>query len=454
MKLIILILFPLISLSQGEFNNWYFGTNAGISFSSGSPVALTNGSLATIEGCSSISDANGVLQMYTDGVTVWNRNHAVMTNGTGLNGHSSSTQSGLIVKEPNSLNRYWIFTSANDATANGICYSIVDMSLSSGLGSVVTKNIQIRTPSCEKLCAVRHCNNVDIWIVTHDWNSNNFRTWLLTSSGIGTPVLSASGAVITGASQSAYGQLKVNFAGNKLVSATYGFSGTGTNKFELHDFNNQTGVVSNTILLANEQSAYGCEFSPDGKRVYGSTNPGKLIQWNLCAANIPASYTVIANLNPFFGSLQLGPDLKIYCNRNSTSLAVINNPNGLGLACAFQDAAVSLAGRSSRIGLPTFATFYIRARDDWLNTNQCLTVSFTLTLPTTIGCSTQNAPQSILWQFGNGTTSSLQNPVITYASAGSYTVTCTVNYNCYQSIITKTIIISGNSTLITTSISQ
>jgi hypothetical protein len=36
------------------------------------------------EGCATISNSSGQLLFYTDGITVYNRNHQVMPNGTGL----------------------------------------------------------------------------------------------------------------------------------------------------------------------------------------------------------------------------------------------------------------------------------------------------------------------------------------------------------------------------------
>src|SRR5437764_1215512 len=113
MKKILLIYLFLIctaSFAQKEANNWYFGRNAGVTFNGGAPVAVTNGQLNTLEGCASISDANGNLLFYTDGIKVWNKNHVVMTNGTGLRGDPSSTQSGIIVPKPGSSTIYYIFT--------------------------------------------------------------------------------------------------------------------------------------------------------------------------------------------------------------------------------------------------------------------------------------------------------------------------------------------------------
>ncbi len=84
--------------AQLEANNWYFGNYAGVSFSSGEPIALLDGALSTSEGVATISNSTGSLLFYTDGQTIWNRNHQIMSNGAGLWGHSSSTQSGVIVK--------------------------------------------------------------------------------------------------------------------------------------------------------------------------------------------------------------------------------------------------------------------------------------------------------------------------------------------------------------------
>jgi hypothetical protein len=51
-KLLIGVFLALSSLAvnaQGEANIWYFGYYAGLDFSSGSPVALTDGQLETNE---------------------------------------------------------------------------------------------------------------------------------------------------------------------------------------------------------------------------------------------------------------------------------------------------------------------------------------------------------------------------------------------------------------------
>ena len=56
---IVLVLLSLQLYGQGESNIWYFGKKAGLDFSSGNPVALTDGKLDTYEGCATISDRAG-----------------------------------------------------------------------------------------------------------------------------------------------------------------------------------------------------------------------------------------------------------------------------------------------------------------------------------------------------------------------------------------------------------
>ncbi|MCD4729906.1 MAG: hypothetical protein K8R74_04865, partial [Bacteroidales bacterium] len=108
------------SIAQKEGLNWYFGQNAGLRFHNGYPEATT-GSLSTTEGCSTISDQYGHLQFYTDGITVYNRSHQIMLNGTNLYGDPSSTQSGVIVPVPDNHDFYYIFTVSNlDKKGGGV----------------------------------------------------------------------------------------------------------------------------------------------------------------------------------------------------------------------------------------------------------------------------------------------------------------------------------------------
>ena len=455
------LLFSNISYSQKEGNIWYFGFNAGIDFNSGAPVALTNGALRSNEGTASICDEMGGLLFYTDGVWVWNRNHVRMLNGFGLLGNSSTTQSALILKKPGSATLYYIFTldAVENNSVNGFRYSIVDMSLQGGLGDVTTKNILLYAPSTEKLTAVRHSNGCDVWVVSHEYRTNKFLTYLVDSSGVAsTPVTSDIGAVHSTniGGNGARGQLKGSPDGSKLVLTVFGLG-----IFEVFDFNTTTGIVSNPISFPPLTNAileltYGVEFSPDGTKLYGTAAIFREIyQWDLLAGSptdIINSRFLVATSNSYTMALQLAPDGKIYCARQGAlSLGAINNPNELRAACNYVDNAFTLGGRQSWEGLPTFMSGYLYAKFTYENPCFGDTTFFSITDTTNI--------DSVQWVFGDTAsgaynTSSSLNPFHVFSAPGTYNVQMTSYSEC-TSVISRTVIVYpvpdinlGNDTLI------
>ena len=414
-KLLLLpVLFFLLSgaYAQKEANYWYFGINAGVNFGLGVPVALTDGQLVTGEGCSSISSSSGQLLFYTDGSTVWNSTHQVMQNGTGLHGHSSSTQSGLIVPNPSSNNIYYIFTvdARENNLAFGLQYSVVDMSANGGLGMVDNsqKNIQLVAPACEKVTAVGNFVGNGFWVITHHWGSNAFYAYEITGSGVNTtPVISNVGAVITGDMEFSKGYIKVSPDGNTLTAAHNELT-----LVEIFDFNTQTGVVSNPISDYNYQyygygqgGPYGVEYSTDSKKLYISEwKDGKKIwQYDLEAgspAQILASRVLVASVGQGdapLGALQLGPDNRMYIARNQHGyLSRINFPNNIGVSCGFESDAVYLAGRESRYGLSPFIQSFFNANVEFFyETPACYGV------PTQFYLSASVDPDSVFWNFGD-----------------------------------------------------
>ena len=338
--------------SGNEGNFWYFGQNAGLDFNSGSPVALTDGQLNTNEGCASISDNNGNLLFYTDGMTVYNKNHTIMPNGTGLLGNSSSTQSAIIIKKPVSSTIYYIF-SVDGASGNGggVNYSEVDMTLDGALGDInANKNIPVVSNACEKITVITHPNNTDFWVIIRLENSNTYHSYLLTSTGLNlTPVATNIGPTYNGE----LGYLKASPDGTKIAAGNY-----NAGSFEIFDFDNSAGVLSN-VVIGYQNAAYGLEFSPNSSFLYvAEYNSQNIIQYNLLAGSniaILGSGVTIGQSTGNIGALQLGPNGKIYISIvSSGNLSVINNPDILGLGCDFNVNGPQLAGRTANNGLPTF----------------------------------------------------------------------------------------------------
>jgi len=370
-----------------------------------------------------------------------------MANGTGLLGHTSASEAALIVKQPGNANIYFVFTLDADAGSNGLRYSIVDMNLAAGMGSVTVKNTLLHAPCAEKLCGVVHCNGTDVWVISHDFQSIDFRAYLVTASGVSTnPVISSVGSYIASAVAGA-GCMKISPNGKKLGQALRTLP-----SIELYDFDAATGTVSNPLILPLSippgSAAYGVEFSPDGTKFYGTTTSSglsQLHQWDLCSGN---SAAIIASHQSFTATvtnaLQLGPDGKIYTARgrvvstltsaiimSESMLGVINNPNASGAAINFINAGQSVAPKSSLYGLPNFVTgFYKTPVVQYTYTVNppvsCTTASFTAPPLSSSGCAvTSFTASSLMWIFGDpgsgaNNVSTLLNPVHVYSGPGAY----------------------------------
>jgi gliding motility-associated-like protein len=445
------LMFGLPVLAQREANVWHFGSYAGVDFSSGFPVAFFNSPMLAGEGCSSICDRNGNLLFFTDGITVWNKNNQPMPNGTGLNGGPSSSQAAQIVAQPGNDSIYYIFTT-DDATApSGLCYSTVNIRQAGGLGAVVQKNSLLQTPVCEKLTAVRHCNNRDVWILAQQANNYHIAAYLLTATGLNLiPIVSNIGVAVNTSSNA--GCMKASPNGKKLAIANSGLFGD----ISLCDFNTGTGAVGVAFSLYAKPSQsitgtvnghYGVEFSPNSKYLYctsayynGLIDTNSLYHFD---ATLPTQAAVQNSAIPIytfnatganlttFGALQLGPDKKIYSPMFAKQyLSVVNNPNAAGLACGFSRNAVFLGNgidnnNFCQYGLPGFVQSYFN--DPVIATGNCLfrNVSFSVINPGDVA--------TMLWDFGDPATGSLNTssafaPTHLYSDSGLFKVKLVLLY--------------------------
>jgi len=455
--LLCLLLSGFHALAQREFDTWYFGQQAGLAFTGSGVRALTDGAMVSGEGCATISDAQGNLLFYTNGIYAWNRLHRKMANGNDLGGFkdstrtetppNSATQGVTVVPKPGSTTEYYVFTvdAAENGLQRGLQYSVVDMARQGGLGEVVRKAVPVPVPVgdgrlTEKLIAVRHANQRDCWIVVHGWNSNVFITFLLTAAGLSpAPIVSAGGAVHQGGANgrhdyNALGYLKASANGRRLAVAQY--SGT----LEVFDFNYGTGVVSGPRRLPDAARPfphryYGVEFSPDGNLLYAGSEPA-LYQYNLQTGALLEVAT--PPITPQLWALQLGPDQKIYGALagafGSFGLCVIASPNTPGPGCQLQLNPVPGfgLGHNPLLGLPNvqvrppvpgevLATFGLTRTEVCQGEVVAFAASVYPLIPDAV----------VTWNFGEPAAGAANNATgrtvsHRYASAGTYTVTMTV----------------------------
>lgn len=495
--LFFLVLYSTLAFSQKEASVWYFGKNAGLKFNDNDSVtALTDGQLDTYEGCATIADAFGNLLFYTDGRTVWDKNHIIMPNGnfasgTGLFGDPSSTQSAIIIPKPNNPLVYYIFTvdephngnaavypnvftgNYDDATSspedddglnNGFNYSIVDLSVTGSngsIGDIVSRNNhlvtynnnplgeEIKFKCSEKITAIANETDNSYWVLTHF--INNFYAFKISSLGVDpTPVVSTLAPTINynGYRRNAGGYLKASPDGEKIAIAhnqninIYGDYDFYTGSVYVYDFNGVTGAVSNPKAVLTGERAYGVEFSNNSNALYVSYQTARngrksiISQYNLLSSDIPSTkFNVFETVDPC-GALQLGINNKIYfsnCFKNY--LSVINNPDALGASCDFVASGIVLpANEFCSLGLPPFITSFFNV--SFAAENLCFTdiTSFSLHTNQTIS--------SILWDFGDGFTSNSLNPNHQYAAIGDYLVTVTATTGTITRVKSRTITIS------------
>jgi hypothetical protein len=350
-----------------EANNWYFGEHSGITFNTADkkPIAV-HSDLVTEEGTAAISDELGNLLFYAQGDKIWNKKHELMLNGSGLLGGSSATQAVLIVQQPSNNYLFFVFTTCN--LGGPLYYSIVDLGGDNGFGEVIKKNVKVYDSCAEKLVAIVHSNQTDIWIAIKEQYSYNFRSYLLTSIGLTKdPVISKFnlGYDLT-RKYSPMGYLAVSPDGSRIAAATYSAS-----QFELYDFSNKTGELSNAIELPlipkenNDYIAYGVCFSPDGTKLYCSNLENNLnthiFQFDLISGSrneiLKSKQIIASSFNGYmFGAIQAAPDGKLYISKYLNGyLSVINNPDARGAKCEFVEDGVYLDGTLCRLGLPNFA---------------------------------------------------------------------------------------------------
>lgn len=386
---------------------WAFDPNVKLNFNTGQVSSIAG--LGGDEGCASIADPNtGALLFYSDGGKCWNSNNMVMANGSsllgnGTDGSYSSAQGVCIVPFPGQTSKYYLFSleSGLDATTPvKLYYSVVDMSLNSGLGDIVagSKNVllEANTVLSESMLAIQG-DNCDIWLMLHTASTPTFKAYHITTAGIDpNPVLSTTGGQIQGSTTllfigeiPAYGQSTLAISPNReklalscmhlaslgvfpVVSSTGGRNWGGL----LCDFDAGTGIVSNAILT-DTLPQFNAAFSPDNSKLYytsvylnGANTPSKVSQITISSndsAAIAASRTIVkAEIDGGTAGKLIGMraynDSIYIVNPYTLSLDRINKPNLAGAACNYQSNAISIPGATGELGctLPTEIVYAAR----------------------------------------------------------------------------------------------
>ncbi|MCL2039490.1 MAG: hypothetical protein FWG85_03570 [Bacteroidetes bacterium] len=407
-KLIIILLLLTLTtqiFAQKETYNWYFGAGAGITFMPDGEKAevLTECMIINhMEGTATLSDRNGNLLFYSDGENVWNKNHKLLLQGSGLRGHFSSARSAIIIPKPGSNQYYYVFTidaleewsenNGNPIGRYGVNYSMIDILLDNGNGDIMnnTKNVRLLDNAVEKMIAINHANKEDIWLVVYNWKDNYYYTYLITKDGISEPIKTArpfssfyqpNGTIAFGGFN-----LEYDFKHNKLIDCDMPI-----HSFVIYNFNTTSGTIqiNNPVVIpaypiyydededslkyrdSGKYNPYSAVISDDGSKLYGSCRGRAIIQWDLLAGDIDAiikSRSIVSedtnntggDILYNFGAIRKGPDNKMYIARSwAPYLAIINEPNEDASNCGYESEGVYLEGNASRYGLPIMMNYNV-----------------------------------------------------------------------------------------------
>ncbi|MDH5598172.1 MAG: hypothetical protein OEY34_03555, partial [Cyclobacteriaceae bacterium] len=213
----ILIFIGSLSTTYGQTLSdhvWYYGTQSkGLYFNmtDNLPVQVSfPNSMGTGGGAVATDPWSGKVLFYTNGQTVWDANHQVMPNGTGLTGNPSSNQPAAISAVPGVPDQYYIFTNSATAAAPGsISYSIVDMSQMGNSttpvpgGVVTSKNLGFAgnlTNVAQGMVIVSNTNCDGFWLIVNESGLANYHALsvdaggfsnLVTTVGLGLPMEAA-----------------------------------------------------------------------------------------------------------------------------------------------------------------------------------------------------------------------------------------------------------------------
>ena len=401
-----------------------------------------------------ISDSSGNLLFYFNGVYLEDISRKIMENGDTLNTYVETgydlPQGAIIIPYPGHSNQYILFHGEDgyvdipgwSTECIGMYYSIIDMTLSNGLGAVVQRKVPlaIDTIGYGKLTLTRHANGRDWWLVINRSHSNQFYTILIDPYGIHIIGLQTIGPP---RNYEGIGQAYFSPDGSKYVN--YHSIGATIGQYaDVYNFDRCTGQLGNHQHIYIEDGGGGAIISPNSHWLYIPTWI-YLYKYDLWSDSIAGTQELIALhdgfLDPFPTYFHRGfpaPDDKIYIvtTSGSRSLHVIHKPDESGTDCAFEQHGIRLPCYNST-SIPTYANYRLGPLDG----SSCDTLGIdndpvswwryeqdTLDpLAVEFRDLSYHGPETWAWDFGDGGISTERHPYHDFDNTGIYQVCLTVS---------------------------
>ncbi|CAN5627172.1 hypothetical protein BH11BAC2_BH11BAC2_05280 [soil metagenome] len=429
------------TIAQQIRERWSFGNHASLQFDQRSSPLSSPNNMRSIFGTSTISDCSGNLLYYSNGDTIFDDAQQMIQNGDlSVLGIANSSEC-IFIPFPGYPLHCFLFYLQEKADSIQLKYALIDRT--SGIAIVTSKNNLLQKNRCNKLTATLQQNGSDFWLLTHEYNSNEFSAFRITQNGVDTvPVNSNCGASHSGAFAKD-GQMRFSLTGKK-ISLTVPV----LDLIETFNFDKQSGIVTLNQQYSNCGIYYpfGITFSQDEKFLYVSTNLlPRLYQLDLydSLGTGNCNLVVLDSLySGTFGQLQYGPDGAIYVAvAVSSYIGKIQNPSSKGTSCGFNRNAVFLDGASCYNGLPNFVQSNFDKVYEFSAQEICegeVATFYVDVLP--------ELPLNVTWHTGDNFSQTQPLSHLFYHhynQAGTYPVEMIVHYPCYNDTLFDSILVKS-----------
>lgn len=370
---------------------WAMTGYSGMDFNSNPPQEFTTGMSGSVGTASVASPVTGKLLFYSDGGKIYNKNNAVMPNGTLATSTQLTNpyQGVCIVPVIDSPGKYFVFTVETPANNNSarLRYSVVDTALNGGLGDVVAgrKDVFIDSQVSNSIIAVPG-DDCDVWLIAHQIDTSVFMAYNISRNGLNPVAVRSSTGPITGKSPN-----RIRFLENLRVGSytytcmaaspdrkriaissvsmtnTVGMQLGGAYVPNLHgivlsDFDPATGRFGNSLCIDSSIHSNYLDlcFSPDASKLYFFSESDTSFNTYICQYDLSSSdsLTIVNSLTPIVGGFFQPFPLRLYNDTiytgsinthqyaNGTKqyryMARINKPNLAAAACDFEDEILTL----------------------------------------------------------------------------------------------------------------
>lgn len=419
-----------------------------------------------------ISNHIGEILMYSNGQAIWNGENEFIIDTINYSDHweiFTVEQDGMLVLDglpaiqgamvlplPKQDSVYMLiysqFNSEMERTMNLFSAKIdLNLPLESQLINKDQLLIENDTIASGTLNAVKHANGRDWWILKLDRNNGRIFRFLLDPSGISEYELLDFGNYF----ETSIGQLYFSPNGEYIAANCNPRFSVDDSQIVIANFDRSKGEIANIQeeFLARKTYARGISFSPNSKYLYVSDGL-TMYQYDLKEDDILESRLAIETYDGYnyyytqdslfpepqqFGWMGLAPDGKIYVSSQMPTSRVmhrINNPNIRGEGCDMEQHSVFLPTSYGR-GIPNFPNYRLGPLDgseaDTLGIDNHPIAKFRYVQDTTNDLQIEFVdlsyfrPEEYSWDFGDGDSSSDQNPTYTFSGNGVYEICLTVS---------------------------